>query len=207
MLQVEPRPTKASHDFLPIEDVDYIEFYVGNAKQAAYFYRSALGMQLTAYQGPETGVKDRASYVVEQNRVRFVLTTPLKPTGPIADHIKLHGDGVRDVALRIADATVAYREATQRGARGVREPDTLKDKTGSVRLASIASYGDTIHTFVERKNYRGVFLPGFTPVRGVDPVAAPNGLRRIDHVVGNVELGKMNEWVRFYADVLGFHLY
>ena len=138
---------------------DHVEFYVGNARQSAHYYRSAFGMTLTGYSGPETGVRDRASYVLEQDKIRFVLTTPLRPDHPIAEHIATHGDGVRDIALTVDDAESAYRETTKRGARGVREPFTVSDENGEVRMSSIAAYGDTLHTFVERRNYRGVFLP------------------------------------------------
>jgi 4-hydroxyphenylpyruvate dioxygenase len=194
-------------DFLPLNGTDYVEFYTGNARQAAHFYRTALGMALAAYRGPETGVRDSASYLVVQNKIRFVLTTPLRPQGFIADHIYRHGDGVRDIALWVDDAAQAYRETTSRGARGVRAPETLSDEHGEVRLASIAAYGDTIHTFVERRKYGGVFLPGFAPVPGPDPLARPVGLKHIDHMVGNVGWGEMNRWVDFYRDVMGFRLF
>src|SRR5579883_342212 len=191
-------------DFMPIQNFDYLEFYVGDAKQSAYYFSNAWGFTPIAYAGLETGVRDHSSYVLEQGNVRLVVTTPYGPEGAIAEHIKLHGDGVKDVAFRVDDAERAYREATSRGARGVREPQTFKDDHGVVKLASIATYGDTIHTFVERQNYRGVFLPGYQPISGQPRRARPAGLAGIDHVVGNVELGKMNEWVAFYERVLGF---
>ena len=194
-------------DFLPLNGTDYVEFYVGNAKQAAHFYRSAFGMKLVAYRGPETGTRDRASYVVQQDKIRFVLTTPLSPEGPISDHIKLHGDGVREIALWVDDAESAYIETTKRGARGVVEPSVLEDEHGRVRISAIAAYGDTIHGFVERKDYRGSFLPGFRAVEGEDRVARPVGLRHIDHMVGNVGWGQMNAWVAFYRDIMGFQQY
>jgi len=194
-------------DFLPINAVDHIEFWVGNARQAAHYYRSAFGMKLTAYSGPETGIRDRASYVLEQEKIRFVLTTPLQSDGAIADHIRVHGDGVRDIALTVDDAARSYGETTLRGARGVREPFTLRDDSGEVRLASIAAYGDTVHTFVERRNYRGPFLPGFRAVDEPDRVSRPAGLKYIDHMVGNVGWRQMNTWVKFYEDVMGFRLY
>ena len=200
-------PSETQKDFLPLNGTDYVEFYVGNAKQAAYFYRSAFGMRLTAYRGPETGTRDRASWVVEQGKIRLVLTTALAPDHPVADHVRLHGDGVRDIALWVDDAESAYRETTQRGAKGVREPETLRDEHGEVRISAIALYGDTIHSFVERRNYRGAFLPGFVPVEQVDSVARPVGLKYIDHMVGNVGWGAMNTWVDFYRDVMGFRLY
>jgi len=207
MQELAEKPVAAATDFLPLNGTDHIEFWVGNARQAAHYYRSAFGMKLTAYSGPETGVRDRASYVLEQEKIRFVLTTPLQPDHPIAEHIKLHGDGVRDIALGVDDAASAFRETTKRGARPVREPFTVKDDRGEVRMASIATYGDTIHTFVERTNYRGVFLPGFVEVPGPDQVSRPTGLKYIDHMVGNVGWNQMNVWVRFYEDVMGFRLY
>lgn len=193
-------------DFLPINGTDYIEFYVGNAKQSSYFYRRAFGFKLVAYAGLETGVRDRASYVLQQDKIRFVLTTPLHPDHPISDHIKLHGDGVRDIALWVDDAESAYRETTKRGARGVMEPTVFKDKFGEVKKSAIAIYGDTIHTFVERKNYNGVFMPGYKAIPE-DNLANPVGLKYVDHCVGNVELGKMNYWVEFYMNVMGFRLF
>jgi 4-hydroxyphenylpyruvate dioxygenase len=196
-----------STDFLPLNGTDYVEFYVGNARQAAYYYRAAFGMSLVAYRGPETGTRDRVSYVVQQDKIRFVLTTPLSPDGAIADHIKLHGDGVREIALWVDDAAAAYFETTRRGARGVQEPATFNDEHGEVRISAIAAYGDTLHGFIERKSYRGVFLPGFRTVEGADPVARPVGLQYIDHMVGNVGWGQMDSWVGFYRDVMGFQLY
>jgi 4-hydroxyphenylpyruvate dioxygenase len=205
---VEKPPTKrAETDFLPLNGTDFVEFYVGNAKQTAYYYRAAFGMSLVAYRGPETGTRDQASYVLRQDKIRFVFTTPLQPEGPIADHIRLHGDGVHQIALWVDDAESAYRETVQRGACGVLEPAALDDEHGQVKIASIAAYGDTIHGFVERKNYRGVFLPGFRAVDGPDTIARPVGLKYIDHMVGNVGWGQMNAWVGFYRDVMGFQLY
>ncbi|MHB1795327.1 MAG: 4-hydroxyphenylpyruvate dioxygenase [Acidobacteriaceae bacterium] len=203
-LQAATAATKS--DFLPLNGTDYVEFYVGNARQAAYFYRAAFGMKLVAYAGPETGLRDRASHVVEQGKVRLVLTTPLRPDNAIADHIARHGDGIQDIALWVDDATSAWLETTRRGARSVREPWTLEDKQGTVTMASIATYGDTVHTFVERKNYRGIFLPGFQAVTH-DPVARPVGLKYIDHVVGNVGWNEMNTMVDFYRDVMGFEMF
>jgi 4-hydroxyphenylpyruvate dioxygenase len=193
-------------DFLPLNGTDYVEFYVGNAKQAAYFYRAAFGMKLVAYAGPETGLRDRASYVLQQDKVRLMLTTPLRPGNAIADHIAKHGDGVKDIALWVDDAVSAWRETTRRGARSVREPWVLKDDHGTVKMASIATYGDTVHTFVERNDYRGTFLPGFEHVAH-DPVVRPVGLKYIDHVVGNVGWNEMNGMVDFYRDVMGFDLF
>jgi len=207
MQELAEKPAQKQADFLPLNGTDYVEFYVGNAKQAAYYYRAAFGMKLVAYRGPETGTRDRASYVLQQDKIRFVLTTPLQPEGLITEHIKLHGDGVREIALWVDDAESAYVETTRRGARGVQEPTTLEDEHGQVRISAIAAYGDTVHTFVERKNYRGAFLPGFRLIEGQDPVARPVGLKYIDHMVGNVGWGQMNAWVGFYCDIMGFQLY
>jgi 4-hydroxyphenylpyruvate dioxygenase len=190
-------------DFLPLNGTDHIEFYVGNAKQSAYFYQLAFGFELVAYCGPETGVKDRASYVLQQNKIRFVLTTPMHPGSEINDHIAKHGDGVKVLALWVDDAEKSWKETTSRGAKSHTAPYTIKDEHGEVRLASIHTYGDTIHTFVERTNYKGIFLPGYVPMKSrVQSTSV--GLQVVDHCVGNVELGKMNEWVRFYEDVMGF---
>jgi 4-hydroxyphenylpyruvate dioxygenase len=196
----------AKNDFLPLNGTDHVELYVGNARHAAYFYRMAFGMSWVAYAGPETGVRDHASFVLEQGKVRLVLTTPLRPDTEVAEHVHLHGDGVRDVALWVDDARRAWRETTKRGARSVREPFELKDAHGSAKMASIAAYGDTIHTFVERHNYHGAFLPGYQEVQ-YDPLARPTGLVHVEHVVGNVGWNEMNRWVNFYADVMGFSVY
>ena len=195
-----------SQDFLPLKGTDHVEFYVGNARQAAYFYRAAFGMSLVAYAGPETGQRDRASYVVQQGKIRFVLTTALRSGNPIADHVARHGDAVRVVALWVDDARAAWRETTKRGAVSVAEPYVMEDEHGQVVLSSIRTYGETIHTFVERGAYQGAFLPGFQPVAS-DPVARPVGLLHVDHMVGNVGWNEMDEWVKFYADVMGFSLY
>jgi 4-hydroxyphenylpyruvate dioxygenase len=196
-----------SKDFLPLNGTDHVEFYVGNARQSAHYYRSAFGFRLAAYRGPETGERDRASYVLVQNKIRLVLTTPLRPDHPIADQIRLHGDGVHDIALWVEDAEAAWHETTRRGAGSIQEPETRSDADGEVRIASIAAYGDTIHTFVERRNYRGVFLPGYQAVAADDNVSRPAGLLHIDHIVGNVGWGEMNRWVEFYRDVMGFRLF
>jgi len=196
----------AERDFLPLKGTDHVEFYVGNARQAAYFYRLAFGMSLVAYAGPETGQRDRASYVVQQGKVRFVLTTPLRSGDPIADHIHRHGDGVKVIALWVDDAGKAWRETTRRGALSVAEPHVKSDENGQIVLASIRTYGDTIHTFVERGGYNGPFMPGFVGVDH-DPIARPVGLVHIDHMVGNVGWHEMDEWVDFYARVMGFSLY
>jgi len=197
-----PSPAVA-HDTFPINGTDYIEFYVGNARQSSLYYRTAFGFQLIGYRGPETGVRDRASYLLQQDKIRLVLTTPLGPEGAIAEHVRLHGDGVRDLAFWVDDARDAYTKAMERGAVSVHAPEVHEDASGEVIIAAIRTYGDTIHSIVERRNYHGLFLPGF---RAVTPEYAPPpvGLMYVDHCVGNVELGKMNAWVDFYARVLGF---
>jgi 4-hydroxyphenylpyruvate dioxygenase len=190
-------------DTFPINGTDFVEFYVGNAKQASQYYRSAFGYQVLAYRGPETGTRDRASYLLQQNKVRLVLTSALSPDHPISDHVNRHGDGVRDIALWVDDAREAYALAVERGAKSAGEPVVMRDDEGEVVIAAIHTYGDTIHSLVERRNYRGTFLPGFKPVESrYNP--APVGLLHVDHCVGNVELGRMNTWVKFYEDVMGF---
>jgi 4-hydroxyphenylpyruvate dioxygenase len=199
-------PENSSTDFLPLKGIDHVEFYVGNARQAAYFYRAAFGMSLTAYAGPETGQRDRVSYVVQQGKIRFVLTTPLRSQNPIAEHIHRHGDGVHAVALWVDDARQAWQETTSRGAASVVEPYTQADEHGQVVLSGIRTYGDTVHIFVERSAYNGAFFPGFRAVEE-DSVVRPVGLLHIDHMVGNVGWNQMNQWVDFYARVMGFSLY
>ncbi|MBV9404900.1 MAG: 4-hydroxyphenylpyruvate dioxygenase, partial [Acidobacteriaceae bacterium] len=196
-----------NRDFLPIQGTDHLEFYVGNAKQAAHFYRSVLGFSLVAYRGPETGTRDRVSYVLEQNKIRFVLTTSLVPSDEIADHVRRHGDGVKSIALWVDDAASAWRETTARGARSVQPPTVIEDENGAACLSAIAIYGDTVHTFVERSAYRGAFLPGFVAVAGPDRVARASGLLHVDHVVGYVGWGEMNRWVDFYESVMGFRMF
>ncbi len=207
MPQALEHPTSVEKDFLPLNGTDHVEFYVGNARQSAHYYRSAFGFKLLAYRGPETGTRDRASYVLVQDKIRLVLTTAMQPDHPIAEHVVRHGDGVHDIALWVDDAEAAWRATTSRGARSVREPETISDENGEVRLASIGIYGDTVHTFVERRNYRGIFMPGFLPVEGEDVVSRPVGLKYIDHMVGNVGWGEMNRWVDFYRDVMGFRMF
>jgi 4-hydroxyphenylpyruvate dioxygenase len=200
-------PTAAEAvDFLPLLGTDHVEFIVGNAKQAAFFYQMAFGFELVAYCGPETGVRDRASYVVKQNKIRLVLTTPLQPTGPMAEHLTLHGDGVKVLALWVDDARKSFEETTKRGAVAAQEPIVMRDEHGEVVMASIRTYGDTLHTFVERKNYHGAFLPGYVARTQELPAMEPVGLQYVDHAVGNVGWGEMNQWVKFYEDVLGFKL-
>lgn len=195
---------QAGTDFLPINGTDYVEFYVGNAKQAAHYYASAFGFRLAGYRGPETGTRDRASYLLQQGKIRFVLTSPLGPDGFIAEHIHRHGDGVRDIALWVDDAANAFEETTKRGGRPVREPEVLEDEHGRVVVSAIATYGDTIHTFVERKDYGGLFMPGFEPWENPHWQPGPVGLKYVDHCVGNVYLGEMEAYVDYYATVMGF---
>lgn len=192
-----------AQDFLPINGTDYIEFYVSNAKQAAYFYQTAFGFQPIAYAGLETGLRDRESYMVQQGKIRFVLTSPLKSGTEIGKHIDKHGDAIKVVALWVDDAEYSYYETVKRGAKPFFEPITEGDSFGTVKRAGIYTYGETVHIFVERNDYKGVFLPNF---KAWTPTYQPKeiGLKYIDHIVGNVELGKMNEWVDFYGDVMGF---
>jgi 4-hydroxyphenylpyruvate dioxygenase len=206
MASFAPSKVTAKQDFLPLKGTDHVEFYVGNARQAAYYYRTAFGMSLVAYAGPETGLRNRASYVLQQGKVRFVFTTSLRPGSPIAEHVAKHGDGVRVIALEVEDARQAWIETTTRGALSVSAPLESGDEFGRITTSSIAAYGDTIHTFVERGHYNGAFLPGFRAVES-DPVARPTGLKHIDHMVGNVGWHAMDEWVAFYANVMGFQLY
>ena len=189
---------------MPLDGWDYVELWVGNAKQAAYFYEHAFGFARTAYAGPETGVRDRSSYVLEQGSVRFVVTSALREDHDIARHCSRHGDGVKDIALTVPDATEAYRQAVQRGARGTLEPCSFEDEFGTIELSAIATYGDTVHTFVSRRDYAGPFKPGYAAVaRDSDDVGVGVGLQTIDHIVGNVELGRMDEWVEYYERVFG----
>jgi 4-hydroxyphenylpyruvate dioxygenase len=193
----------AAADFLPLQGTDYVEFYVGNAKQAAHFYKTAFGFQSLAYAGPETGVKDKVSYVIRQHKLTFVLTTPLRGNNSIADHVYKHGDGVKVLALKVDDAAYAWEQTTQRGGKSYMQPDVLKDDNGEVVLSGIHTYGDTVHLFVERKNYNGVFMPGFKEWKShYNPVST--GLQYVDHCVGNVGWNQMNPWVKFYEEVMGF---
>ena len=200
-----PAATTAPVDTFPINGTDHIEFYVGNAKQSAMYYQAALGFEWVAYLGPETGVRDRVSYVLQQNKIRIVLTAALLPDHEIARHVALHGDGVKVLALWVDDAEKAYHTALERGAESAYAPKHLHDESGAVVMAAIKTYGDTIHTFVERSAYKGAFLPGYQPRKSVYPVKSI-GLKYVDHCVGNVELGAMNKWVQFYEDVMGFKL-
>ena len=194
----------AAADFLPLQGTDYVEFYVGNAKQAAHYYMTAFGFQALAYAGPETGIRDKVSYVVRQHKLTFVLTTPVRANNPIADHIYKHGDGVKVLALRVDNAADAWHQTTSRGAESYIEPVTLDDKDGEVVLSGIHTYGDTVHIFIERKNYNGAFMPGFRAWG--NPFFAPSdtGLQYVDHCVGNVGWNQMNPWVKFYEEVMGF---
>jgi 4-hydroxyphenylpyruvate dioxygenase len=193
----------AEEDFLPLQGTDYIEFYVGNAKQAAHFYKTAFGFQSLAYSGPETGTKDRASYAIRQNNITFVLTTPLRPNHSVADHHHKHGDGVKVLALTVNDATSAWEETTKRGGKSCLEPKRLKDDDGEVVMSGIHTYGEVVHLFIERQNYRGPFMPGFRKWdSGYNP--RETGLQHVDHCVGNVGWNQMNPWVKFYEDVMGF---
>ena len=195
-----------AQDFLPLKGTDHVEFYVGNAKQAAYYYQAAFGYELVAYAGPETGLRDRASYVLQQGKIRLVLTTSLLPDSDIARHVSQHGDGVKVMALWVDDARKSWEETTKRGAKSAFEPYTMEDEHGSVTLAGIYTYGESIHTFVERTNYSGPFMPGFVAKSSAVPQSAPVGLLHVDHCVGNVGWGEMNQWVKFYEDVMGFKL-
>jgi 4-hydroxyphenylpyruvate dioxygenase len=190
-------------EFLPLTGTDHIEFYVGNAKQAAHFYQSAFGFQALAYAGPETGLKDRCSYVLQQGKIRLVLTGPLRSSGPVADHVTQHGDGVKVLALGVTDAYSAFEETVVRGAKPWLEPATVNDADGSLRMSGICTYGETIHLFVERQAYRGPFLPGY---RIWEPRynPAPVGLQHVDHCVGNVGWNRMNDTVAWYEQVMGF---
>jgi 4-hydroxyphenylpyruvate dioxygenase len=198
------QPTAALQtDFLPLQGTDYVEFYVGNAKQAAHFYKTAFGFQSLAYAGPETGVRDRASYVIRQNKLTFVLTTPLRGDNDLADHVYKHGDGVKFLALRVEDATDAWKQTTERGGKSYMEPVRMKDDHGEVVMSGIHTYGETVHLFIERKNYSGPFMPGFVKWEtAYEPASA--GLMYVDHCVGNVGWNQMNPWVSFYEEVMGF---
>lgn len=201
----ERNKTAATEDFLPLNGTDHIEFYVGNAKQSAYYYQSAWGYELVAYSGPETGIRERASYVLQQDKIRLVLSTAMHPDHEISKHLLKHGDGVKVLALSVDDARKAFEETTKRGGIAVMEPTVLKDEFGEIVISAIQTYGETIHKFVERKNYKGAFMPGYKAWKS-NVKTKPVGLKHVDHCVGNVELGGMNKWVKFYEDVMGFKL-
>jgi len=193
----------AEEDFLPLHGTDYVEFYVGNAKQAAHFYKTAFGFQSLAYSGPETGVRDRASYAIRQNKITFVLTTPMRPNHHVGDHHHRHGDGVKVLALRVDDSTSAWEETTKRGGKSFMKPTKLRDDDGELVMSGIHTYGEVVHLFIERQNYRGAFMPGFRKWESnYNP--PQTGLQHVDHCVGNVALGQMNPWVKFYENVMGF---
>lgn len=192
-----------AQDFLPINGTDHIEYYVGNAKQAAHFFKTAFGFQSEAYAGPETGIRDRASYVLKQNKIRLVLTSALRSGHPISEHVLQHGDGIKILALWVDDAYKSYEETIKRGAKSYQEPQTLRDEYGEVRTAGIYTYGETVHLFVERKNYNGVFMPGYEKWES-DYNPEETGLLYVDHCVGNVGWNRMNEAVQWYQDVMGF---
>lgn len=190
-------------DFLPLHGTDYIEMYVGNAKQAATFYKQAFGFESLAYAGPETGLMDRVSYVIRQNKLTFVLTTSLRPDTEIAEHVYKHGDGVKMLALMVDDATDAWEQTTKRGGKSYVAPYTLEDEKGKVVISGIHTYGETVHLFIERKNYNGIFMPGFKKWESTyNPPSS--GLLYVDHCVGNVGWNQMNPWVKFYEEVMGF---
>ncbi len=203
-ITAEQEVLKTGTDFLPLHGTDYVEFYVGNAKQAAHYYMSAFGFQALAYAGPETGMMDRASYVVRQHKLTIVLTTPIRANNPIADHIYKHGDGVKHIALMVDDATDAWKQTTSRGADNYLNPATSSDANGEIIMSGICLYGDTAHLFIERKNYKGVFMPGYRAWSNPLFQPADTGLLYVDHCVGNVGWNQMNKWVKFYEDVMGF---
>jgi 4-hydroxyphenylpyruvate dioxygenase len=194
---------EGAQDFLPLLGTDYVEFYVGNAKQSAHYYKTAFGYQSHAYKGLETGSRDQVSYVLKQDKIRLVLTTPLNSQSPINQHLAKHGDGVKVIALWVEDAKSAWEETTKRGAKSFMEPTIEKDEHGEVVRSGIYTYGETVHIFVERKNYNGIFLPGFIAWNS-EYNPTPVGLKFIDHMVGNVGWGEMNQWVKWYEDVMGF---
>ena len=202
ILSAEKKITEQK-DFLPLMGTDYVEFYVGNAKQAAHFYKTAFGFQSLAYAGPETGVMDRVSYVIRQNKLTFVLTTALREDHEIAAHVSKHGDGVKVIALMVDDAEYSWNETTNRGGKNYMEPKKLTDENGEVVMSGIHTYGQTVHLFIERKNYKGLFMPGFRKWESAyNPVST--GLLYVDHCVGNVGWNQMNPWVKFYEEVMGF---
>ncbi len=193
-------------DHLGLQDVDYIEHYVSNAKQAAHYYMTMFGFELKAYSGLETGVRDRSSFYLEQGNIRFVLTAPLNSASPISEFIHKHGDGIKDIAMHVEDVDRAFNESVNRGAVAVEAPHTISDETGTIRKAAIKTYGDVIHTFINRSEYNGIFLPGYAAKESTLKSSSV-GIQFVDHCVGNVELGKMDDWVAFYRDVLGFTQY
>ena len=200
---IDEKNIAAKTDFLPLMGTDYVEFYVGNAKQSAHFYKTAFGFQSLAYAGPETGLMDRVSYVIRQNKLTFVLTTALRQDHEIAAHVNKHGDGVKVLALMVEDATDAWEQTTKRGGKSYMKPKKLTDENGDVVMSGIHTYGETVHLFIERKNYNGVFMPGFKKMESAYNPAS-TGLLYVDHCVGNVGWNQMNPWVKFYEEVMGF---
>ncbi|TDI71034.1 MAG: 4-hydroxyphenylpyruvate dioxygenase [Bacteroidetes bacterium] len=203
-VDIKASSTETQDDFLPINGTDYVEFYVGNAKQAAHYYQSAFGFQLKAYQGLETGVRDRCTYVVQQGKIRFLLTSAMNPDSPVGNHVLKHGDGVKDIALWVDDAVYSFEETVRRGAIPVQEPNKAEDEHGCVITATIETYGETVHTFVQRDGYVGAFMPGYIDRTSDSWQPEATGLRYVDHCVGNVILGDMDRYVDFYSDVMGF---
>jgi 4-hydroxyphenylpyruvate dioxygenase len=201
---IQKENTGTQTDFLPLQGTDYVEFYVGNAKQAAHYYMSAFGFQALAYAGPETGIKDKVSYAVRQHKLTFVLTTPLRTGSEIADHIYKHGDGVKFLALMVDNATDAWEQTTKRGGVSYLQPQRMKDEGGEVVMSGIHTYGDTVHLFIERNGYKGTFMPGFRSWSNPNFAPADTGLLYVDHCVGNVGWNQMNPWVKFYEEVMGF---
>src|SRR2546425_8719337 len=204
MAQEVDQATQQHEDVMPLLGIDHVEYYVGNARQAAYYYSKVFGFRLTAYAGPETKIRDRASYVLEQGDARLVFTGAMGPEGMVAEHVHQHGDGVKDVAFRVPDAAYAYEFATKQGAKSILEPTVLEDDHGKVVHSAIAAYGDTVHSFIERENYSGPFLPGYRAEEALPDEGPVVGIELIDHIVCNVELGKMDEWAEYYRKILGF---
>ncbi len=203
-LSLRGAPDDAGDDFLPLNGTDHVHFWVGNARQAAYYYSAAFGFRITAYRGPETGCRETASYLLTQDKIRFVFTTAIRSDHEVALHVAKHGDGVKDIAIWVDDATKSYEEVTKRGATAVKAPETIEDEHGRVVLSTMGTYGDTVHTFVERKDYTGVFLPGFVAVENPNWAPKPSGLKFVDHCVGNVHLGDMDKFVEYYSETMGF---
>jgi 4-hydroxyphenylpyruvate dioxygenase len=204
MTTTKAAPTTETTDFLPLKGIDHVEFWVGNAKQAAHYFRTLWGFTPVAYAGLETGVRDRASYVLVQNDIRLVLTAPITPDGEVAEHVHRHGDGVHDIAFVVDDVASAWRETTTRGARSAQEPAEIPGEKGVLRTSAIHTYGEVIHTFVDRSDYAGTYAPGYRKIKDGAPVASGQTLLEIDHCVGNVDLGDMNRFVDFYREVMGF---
>ena len=204
MTTTQSAPATETQDFLPLKGIDHVEFWVGNAKQAAHYFRTLWGFTPVAYAGLETGIRDRASYVMVQNDIRFVFTAPITPDGELAEHVARHGDGVHDIAFAVDDVESAWRETTARGARSAQEPGELPGEKGVLRTSAIHTYGEVIHTFVDRSDYAGTYAPGYRRIKDPGPSGSGQTLLEVDHCVGNVELGDMNRFVDFYREVMGF---